>query len=171
MATDDHGGESSGWTALFAQLKMTGEDFNGARIPVRALEELLRYQQLVLKAASNQWRDDNDTEELPADFEDKFELVLAKVEEGSAVSILERPSHAIYEDYYDRGREQVEDELGIAASDSPNADIISLLEYEEFRQFGSTLESDETIEISTPSMGHEPGRVILFTPKTSHRII
>lgn len=168
MADDEHGGESSG--ALFARLTMSGRQFDGARIPVRSLEELLRYQKLVLQAAVGQWREDNEGEELPADFEQNFELVLADVEDGSAVSVLERPRHAIYEDYYDQGRELVENELDLAGSDSATADVISLLEYKEFREFGSTLEDDESIEISTPASDRQHGRVIRFTPETSRRI-
>ena len=168
MDGEDH---ESAWSgSLFARVKMVGEEFEGGRIPVRSLDELVRYQTLVLHAAADQWAEANDGQELPEDFEQHFELVLADVEEGSAVSVLERTNYAPYDEFYDQGRAVVEQELELAASASTDAEVISLLEYQEFREFGSSLQGDEHIEIGTPDPSGHFARVVNFTAATSRHI-
>jgi hypothetical protein len=168
MDGDDHEGQWSG--SLFARVRMIGEDFEDGRIPIRSLDELVRYQSLVLQAAGDQWIESNGGRDLPADFNEHFELILADVEPGSAVSVLERTNYAPYDEFYDLGREIVEEELELAASSSARAEVISLLEYVEFQNFGSSLQVGERIEIGSPDRPGQSARVISFTPATSRRI-
>ncbi|WP_155942965.1 hypothetical protein [Mycobacterium sp. 141] len=168
MADDDHESEWSG--SLFARVRMVGDDFENGRIPVRSLDEIVRYRALVLRAAAEQWREANEGRDLPEDFEENFDLVLTDVEPGSAVSVLERPSVGIYDNFYDQGRDLVEQDLELAASPSADAEIISLLEYKEFRDFGSSLQDDERIEIRSPETEGQRARVVELTPSTSRHI-
>lgn len=161
----DEGPESS-----FARVKMVGAEFDGGRIPVRSLNELMRYQALVLAAASDKWLEDHDGEDLPDDFEARFELILADVEDGSAVSVLEMPVASGYDSFYEYGRSTVEDQIALAATETPDAEAISLLAYREFREFGSSLREDESIEIGLPEPSGHGSRTVTVTPAVSQRI-
>ncbi|OBH03548.1 hypothetical protein A5695_10215 [Mycobacterium sp. E1747] len=166
---DGEGGDDQ--AALFARVKMIGQEFEGGRIPIRSLDELGRYQALVLAAAAAQWREIHDEDDLPEDFASQLDLVLSDIEDGSAVSLLERPHATPYDSFYEYGRTVVEQQIALASAESPEADVISLLAYKEFRDLGSSLRDDERMEIVAPS-SHAGGvsDVVTITPEISRRI-
>lgn len=158
-------------TASFAQVTMFGAEFEGGKIPIRSLDELSRYQYLVLKAALSEWESDHPNESVPDDFESAFDLVLSDIQEGSAVSVLERPSTSTYDDYFNRGRDTLELELQLANSEDKSVvNDISLLKFPEFSDLGSSLHDGERMEIRAPRTMDRPENVISITRATSHRV-
>jgi hypothetical protein len=148
-------------TEAFARLRMKGERFDGAHLPVDALVELQRYQALILKAASLAWQDSHSGEELPSDFADGAKLVIVDLEEGSAVSVLELPTSS-YGEYFVDGREELEREFEVLETwlarqglphSSSEIDLLALplLDEPEFAAFGSSFGAEDEIVLWSPT--------------------
>jgi hypothetical protein len=146
----------------FSEFKLDGDRFRGGRLPVDALVELERYRALLLAAAERAWLIDHPDSDLPEDFEREFDLAIKKVDDGSAVSVLERPE-SVYGDYFDLGRDTVDamfaeivqgidpkalegapprDKAEPLAPDLVEA-FLDLGTHAAFRDLGSSLEVDE----------------------------
>jgi hypothetical protein len=70
---------------------MTGARFDGGGMPVEAAPELAAYRDLVISLAEELFRQRNPgRQRLPARFEDRLQLRLETVEQGSAVLVIER---------------------------------------------------------------------------------
>lgn len=94
----------------FAKLRLEGDRFHDARLPISTLAELERYERLVVDAAAARWFAANPRRKnLPRGFRRSFHLVIADVEDGSATPVLERQEAATpYESYYEAGSSDVE---------------------------------------------------------------
>ncbi|WP_155288396.1 hypothetical protein [Rhodococcoides fascians] len=156
--------------AVFAKVTLDGARFHNARLPVDALVELQRYQALVLESAKQAWFKENPGSELPDGFEDGLELTLTKVEEGSATSVLERPTtNDDLAKYYEAGRGRVEAQLrsvveGDLDLDQEFDDLIRdlpLLATPSFQDLGSSLQPLDSLSVSK-SPG-DPGKPFKLT--------
>lgn len=174
----------------FARLTLEGARFDHARLPVDALEELQRYRRLVLIAARQAWTSANSGADLPEDFDEQFDLTIVDVEEGSAISVLDRPAGP-YATFYDQGRDELERELAAALTDEaleasmndliwegqeagttdlPEAQPVRwsgslpLASLQDFRDLGSSLRADESLKLPTDDVG-----VIALTPENRER--
>lgn len=143
--------------AVFAKVTLDGARFHDARLPIDALVELQRYQALVIESAKQAWMMDNPGGSLPDGFEDGLELTLTRVEEGSATSVLERPStDENLVPYYEAGRGRVEAQLrSIVENDfdleQAFDDVISdlpLLAVPSFQDLGSSLQPLDSLSVS-----------------------
>ena len=151
----------------FARVTMDGKRFDGGRMPVDALEELLRYQKLVVVAAEQEWRDENPGSDLPANFGDQFELALTDIEDGSAVSVLERPPGSLFGEYFDRGRDEVDAELARTTDLQDDLRDLALVHHPEFVAFGSSLHEGEFLAV-VHDIAEAPS--FKFTPASHQRV-
>jgi len=131
----------------FARLYLSGERFDDGRLPVDSLAEIQRYQAVVLEAARREWRDAHPDEDLPANFDASFGLVIAKVEEGSADVVLERPSIADLDAYFERGRDDFERELLAVLDPTGPVTRAPLFVLPEFQDFGASLGDGEGLQV------------------------
>ena len=75
----------------FATLVFRGKRFDGAVMPLEALPELAAYRDLLAAVAREFFFAENPGRlRLPKGFADSFRLSLARIEQGSAVPIVER---------------------------------------------------------------------------------
>ena len=154
------------------KLRFEGSRFDGAEIPVSALQELLRFQELIIAAAKTQWEQQNPDQEIPSNFEETLALTLKRVEEGSAVPVLEREAvdHSLDEIFGD-GVDDVHLLFADVYSDSSSIDAPSFPDWADidaFWNFGSSIESDEAIVLSA-TVGST--RTIKFTGESRKKII
>lgn len=147
----------------FARIKLEGRRYTGGRLPISSLDELKRYQELVLEAARMAWNERNG-EPPPADFATSLQLALAEIQDGSAVSVLER-APSMYDEYFDAGRDELDRELAGALAGVPYEEL-PLLGIPAFSDFGSSLEPDEYLEIARS--GH--GRPVLVTEEITREV-
>lgn len=154
------------------KLRFEGSRFDGAEIPVSALQELLRFQELIIAAAKTQWEQQNPDQEIPSNFEETLALTLKRIEEGSAVPVLEREAvdHSLDEIFGD-GVDDVHLLFADVYSDSSSIDAPSFPDWADidaFWNFGSSIESDEAIVLSA-TVGST--RTIKFTGESRKKII
>lgn len=132
----------------FAKLRLEGDRFHGARLPIAALVELERYERLVVEAAVARWFADHPhRKNLPRRFRSSFHLVIADVTDGSATPVLERQeSTSAYESYYEAGSLDVEAafEAMILGADLSDA-YDWAYDSKDFTDFGKSLQSGEAI--------------------------
>src|SRR5699024_701605 len=93
----------------FAQINIKVDKINRAKMPLETLQELIRYQTLIAGAAEAHWAEKHPGEEIPDAIARAVELSLAKIEDGSAISVLERPMDTGYDDDVDAGRHAVDE--------------------------------------------------------------
>lgn len=132
----------------FAKLRLEGDRFHDARLPISTLAELERYERLVVEAAAARWfRAHPARKYLPRGFRKSFHLVIADVEDGSATPVLERQEAATpYESYYEAGSLDVE---AAFTAMIVGADLAQEYEWaydnRDFVDFGKSLGDDEAI--------------------------
>ena len=161
----------------FARLTLTGDRFNGARLPVDALVEIQRYRVMLLEAAKHAWLVAEGHEQtLPDTFVAEFDLAISGINDGSATPLLDKPTSQ-YDVYYLQGRDSLEADLAQIMQihfDSPDRPSIddalhqlvdevvpskdisawtSLTALQEFRDFGTSLRPDETMRFP-PTAGN-----------------
>jgi hypothetical protein len=74
-----------------AALRFSGGRYERGGFPLDAIDELEKYQRLIIEAAKKVWRDQNpDKQRLPKKFNDRVRLLLTSVEPGSVLPVLER---------------------------------------------------------------------------------
>lgn len=137
--------------AEFARIRLSGDRFTGGRLPVDALDEIQRYQALVLAAARRAWEEEHPGEEVPEGFDDSLKLVIARVEDGSAQVLLEREVDAptdYDEAFEDAGAEVLRELEALLDADRPVSDA-PLFQLKDFQAFGSSLDQGEMIQITS----------------------
>jgi hypothetical protein len=123
-------------------------------MPLEALPELAAYRELVSAVAKELFFLDNPNRvRLPKGFDASFRLALSRIEDGSAVPIIEReftglfPNHS---DFFERAREEVESaisglRMGAAVPQWLKPTVIA-----RFNAFGRTLRDEESVVIAAP---------------------
>ncbi|BCF81632.1 hypothetical protein RQCS_11770 [Rhodococcus qingshengii] len=145
----------------FARVKLDGERFAGARLPVSALSELENYTNLIREAAKLAWRADHPNEDLPEDFGADFDLVLTSVHNGSADCHLERlrPHLGDEDDYFDQSRERVGRELRQVLQGRVKETDDLLARIDAFGDLGSSLDEGDSLEVPSSEVDGEPVRI------------
>lgn len=160
---DDGGGQR------FKRIRLTGERFDGGRLPVDSLIELQRYQDVVRRLAEFEWRQDHPDEELPADFADGVGLTIEKINDGSADVLLAFEQHQTYAHYQVEAQDAADATLVAAYSHAPLPEfpavpsaIVAELR-EELADIGESLEPGQSIEFYADPTDDTPTVITIET--------
>lgn len=134
----------------FATLVFRGKRFDGAVMPLEALPELAAYRDLLAAVAREFFFAENPgRSRLPNGFADSFRLSLARIEQGSAVPIVERevldPHLFAMGDLFDRARDEVAAVVQSALSGAALPSWLTPHVAARFTSFGRTLKDDESV--------------------------
>ncbi|HZK31960.1 MAG TPA: hypothetical protein VFC72_03515 [Corynebacterium sp.] len=147
--------ESSSVEAAFASLKLKGARFDGAKIPVETLEELIRYRQLIIAAAEDSWKKDHPGEDAPEALKDGLGLSLTDVVDGSSVPLLEREAGGDFDELFEDGKDNIDQLLRYVTEGELEA--IAFPEWADidpFWEFGSSLAAGEEMQVPAPVEEH-----------------
>lgn len=142
----------------FARIRLAGDRFTGGRLPVDALEEIQRYQSLVIEAAKREWQEAHPDEELPEDFAASLKLVITDVTNGSAQVLLEREVSQSdpYESLFYDARDEVSRELSALLDVTESITSAPLFERKDFRTLGSSLRPGDSLQLISYSRERDP---------------
>jgi len=138
----------------FATLIFRGKRFDGAVMPLEALPELAAYRDLLAAVAKELFFAGNPGRvRLPKGFDASFRLTLSRIEDGSAVPVVERefttpqlfPNTG---DVFDRAREQVESAITALAANASFPSWLTPAVAARFSTFGRTLRDDEVVVVA-----------------------
>lgn len=140
-----------------ARIRLTGERFDGGRLPIDSLSELENYQVAVRAMAEHQWRRDHPGELLPEDFSGSVGLVIDRIEEGSAIVVLAYEQHVVYGQYQAEAQDAVDATIeaaygGLALPELP--DEVGETVRHALAEIGATLEDGQSIEFYPGGDGH-----------------
>ena len=137
----------------FLKPRLVGERFNDHSIPVEVFKDWAAFEGLIIETAKWLYLEENHARKrTPRGFADSFSLSLSKIEEGSAIAVLDRTHNAGnlvpdgFATWFDQALERVLDVIGGAESGGYAEKLLpkNLLAY--FDQFGRSLHDDEQIE-------------------------
>lgn len=139
----------------FLKPRLVGTRFEEHSIPVEVLKDWAAFEGLIVEAARWLYLEEYPKRKrTPRGFAQSFALHLSKVEEGSAVAVLECP-HApgtlvpdAFAVWFEKARDRVLDTIEAASLGQSVEDLLpkSLLAY--FDQFGRSLREDERVEFT-----------------------
>lgn len=137
----------------FATLIFRGRRFDGAVMPLEALPELAAYRDLLAAVAKEMFFAENPGRvRLPKGFDASFRLTLSRIEDGSAVPIVEREFEELpllhSSDIFDRAREQVEAAIKGVSSQAAFPGWLTPAVAGRFSSFGRTLRDDELVVVA-----------------------
>jgi hypothetical protein len=141
------------------RIRLTGDRFDGGRLPVDSLVELERYQELLRLVARSAWEADHPGERLPADFDDEVSLTIDRIEPGSADIFLVFEQHAAFVEYQERADDTVSEAIAAAYDARDLPDLPPTIEAEVIDRItllGSSLEAGQSIEVYTAGPADEP---------------
>lgn len=153
----------------FKRIRLTGDRFEGGRLPVDSLIELQRYQDVVRKLAEFEWRRDHPEDELPADFADGVGLTIEKIDEGSADVLLAFEQHATYVQYQVEAQDAADATIIAAYSHTPLPDLPSVPPAlvaevrEEIADIGESLVDGQSIEFYADPADETPTVITVET--------
>jgi hypothetical protein len=137
----------------FLKPRLVGTRFEEHSIPVEVLKDWAAFEGLIVEAARWLYLEENrGRKRTPRGFAQSFSLHLSKVEDGSAVAVLERPVPPgnlvpdAFAVWFEKARDRVLETIDAAAKGQPLDDLLpkGLLAY--FDQFGRSLREDERVE-------------------------
>lgn len=153
----------------YKRIRLTGDRFEGGRLPIDSLIELQRYQDVVRRLAEFEWRRDHPGEELPADFAEGVGLTIEEIHEGSADVLLAFEQHATYAVYQEEAQDAADATIVAAYSHAPLPEIpdmpfamVAELR-EEIADIGESLISGQSIEFYADPEDHTPTVITLET--------
>lgn len=144
------------------RIRLTGERFEGGRLPVDSLVELERYQALLRLVARSTWEADHPGEQLPVDFDDEVSLTIDRIEEGSADIFLVFEQHAAFVEYQERADDTVSEAIAAAYEARDLPALPAAIEGEVIERItllGESLETGQSIEVYTAGPAAEPTRI------------
>lgn len=151
----------------FATLVFRGKRFDGAVMPLEALPELAAYRDLLAAVAREFFFAENRGRvRLPKGFADSFRLSLARIEQGSAVPIVEREvldAHLFpVGDLFDKARDEVAAVVQSALSGVALPGWLTPNVAARFTSFGRTLKEDESVILAPAGqrVGAEYNRLV-----------
>jgi hypothetical protein len=156
----------------FARLRLTGGRFDGNGMPVETLVELAAYRDLIVGVAKEIFRSRHPRRQrVPRGFEDRLHLRLRRVEEGSAMPVLERalPEGTLLavDDEFTEARNLIEDAVEAVDAQAPLPDDFPRDALILFNRFGQTLRADEAIELRRSTATSGPR----FTPEVRKTLV
>ena len=139
-------------------------------MPLEALGELTAYQVFVVELARRLFLAAHpDRRRAPRGFADRLQLRISRIEEGSAVPILERVESEItlaFADEFTAARDLITEVVaGGGEPDLPEAFPDEMLGY--FDGFGRTLREDETLELCAPGSDRGP----VYSPAIRQKLV
>ncbi len=139
------------------RIRLTGERFDGGRLPIDSLVELERYQTVLRKLAIYEWRRDHPDEDAPEDLDASVSLTITSISPGSADVLLAFEQHAVYAEYQAEAQQAADATVVAAYSGAPLPELPELSESavrelrEDLAEVGGTLVDGQSIEFySTP---------------------
>jgi hypothetical protein len=142
----------------FVAMRLTGQRFEEAGMPVDALPELAAYRDLVLAVARELFlRRNPSRQRVPRGFADSFQLRLRQIDKGSAIPVLERVSDttALFpsdtDTLFDQSRDLIQGAILAVASSGRLPEEFPISTLADFSRFGRTLRAGEFIELSSPA--------------------
>jgi hypothetical protein len=156
----------------FATLVFRGKRFDGATMPLEALPELAAYRELLAAVARELFLATNPARvRLPKGFSESFRLTLTRIEDGSAVPIVERevvdPRLFPFGHFFDTARDEVAGVVSAALSGAALPSWLTPSVAARFASFGRTLKDDESVILAPP--GHREGAE--YTRQVRRRIL
>ena len=136
--------------SAFARLRFTGGRFEADGMPVEALAEVVAYRELIISLAKDIFRNSHPgRQRLPSAFADRIELRLRKIEDGSAIPVLERLHSEVLPipDEFTEARNVIEDAIAAVAAGGPVPAIFLNKAPVLFGDFGRSLRHGEAIEL------------------------
>ncbi len=136
-----------------ATLRFDGKRFEGHALDVECTQELLAYRTLVLECAKELWRRKYpDRVRLPKRFEDGFRLEFDRVVPGSAALPLRRVRDVVqggfdFGDEFDEAAALIDQSIAAADRDDLLPEAFPANVVPLFRDFGRTLQPEETLFI------------------------
>jgi hypothetical protein len=153
----------------FAILTMEGPRFEAKGMPVDGLSEIMAYREVIVGVAHALfYRQNPGRKRLPRGFDDSFQLRLDRIDDGSAVNVLDRVSSGHDAgDVFDQARDLIEGAISSAnlseeLSDDFPSDCLTL-----FERFGKSLRDDEAFKLQRPYSD----RVAIFDPESRKRLL
>jgi hypothetical protein len=132
------------------RIRLTGERFDGGRLPVDSLVELERYQTLLRAIARAEWEEDHPGEVPPAELDAELRLTIERIESGSADVFLIFEQVAVYADYQEQAQDALDGVIA-AAYDGTELPDLPLGVADQVRvgmlELGQSLEPDQSIEV------------------------
>lgn len=136
----------------FASLKLEGSRFDYARMPVETLQELLRYRELIVSAATEQWQREHPDDEVPDSLRGGLDLTLTEVAPGSAIPLLTRPTVADFDEEFEQARDTVDQLLrDVSTGLITRESFPRWANQPQFWEFGSSLKGSEALYVPAPS--------------------
>ncbi|MDO4762098.1 MAG: hypothetical protein Q4A31_09290 [Corynebacterium sp.] len=140
--------QPSASAGTFAKISLEGARFDGAKMPLETLGELIRYQSLIVSATKARWDEIHPDEEFPEKIAKATELNLVKIVEGSAISVLERPVESDYNELIEAGSNDVDELLREVVSGSLNSiDFPMWADNSAFWDLGKSLHDGERMHV------------------------
>lgn len=139
----------------FLKPRLVGTRFEEHSIPVEVLKDWAAFEGLIVEAARWLYLEENPKRKrTPRGFAQSFSLHLSKVEDGSAVAVLERPTAPgtlipdAFAVWFEKARDRVLETIEAASQGRSVEDLLpkALLAY--FDQFGRSLRDDERVEFT-----------------------
>lgn len=158
----------------FGYLRLAGGRFDAAKgLPVVSAAELERYALLVSAVARELYlRAHPNRQRVPRGFDEAFDLRLTRVEPGSQIPVLVRPSindGGLFRntDWHDEARRLINSALGDIGTVDRVPTSFPMTAIKPLAQFGRSLRADERIELADNAT--DPHRAVL-TVETRQRI-
>ena len=140
----------------FASLRLTGERFQGSRLPVDALNEIVRYRNLIAAAAKDVWMGEHPGEALPEELQSGHDIFIEEVRSGSSIPVLSLPLDDPETDTYISARDEVNQLVANTSNGTVKPeDFPRWADIPDFWDLGRSLEPDEQLMILNPVGGTE----------------
>lgn len=136
----------------FKRIKLTGDRFNGGRLPIDSLVELERYQRAVQAMAEHEWRRQHPGEAPPAEVSESASLVIDRIEDGSADIFLAFEQTAVHQEYREQARDAVDATIAAAYGGHELPELpagVGEEVRETLAEFGETLQIGQAIQLYT----------------------
>lgn len=140
----------------FASLRLTGDRFQGSRLPVDALNEIVRYRNLIAAAAKVVWEEEHPDQALPEELQTGHDIFIEEVRPGSSIPVLSLPLDDPETDTYVSARDEVNQLVASVSMGSVHPeDFPRWADIPDFWDLGRSLEPNEQFMILNPVGGGE----------------
>jgi hypothetical protein len=159
----------------FLRPRLVGKRFDEHSIPVEVLKDWVAFESLVLQVARWMYLEQSpQRRRTPRGFSRHFALHLSRVEDGSAVLILERPLphgslvHDEFSVWFERARDRILDTIQAASRGQAVDELLPKAFMSSFDQFGRSLQEEERVEFIRPTM---PDDVVVYDHRVRRTLV
>lgn len=139
---------------------LRGERFEEHGIPLEVWQEFITYERFVTAVARSLYFARNpDRKRVPRGFEDRFRLVVSRIEAGSAIPVIERQHPASdstaqlalpVRDDFDRARDLIQETIAATTREEDPPEDFPGEHLRFFKTFGKYMRRDESMELRLP---------------------